>query len=189
MKRPHPRHRHHRRRRVQGLRAVHRRLPAARAGDDRADAERAGLPLPAAAAGLHRVPGVPADLPRLRVRGVPSTTTPHRDRATPGWRVTIMTSPPLMEGSEAIAEAAIAAGCRFFAGYPMTPFTELLEHIAKQLPEVGGVCINAESELEAVGMAGARRRPAPAPPPAPPARASRSCRSRSPRSRSPGCRW
>ena len=57
-----------------------------------------------------------------------------------------------MEGSEAMAEAAIAAGCRFFAGYPMTPFTELLEHFAKRLPEVGGVCVNAESELEAVGM-------------------------------------
>jgi 2-oxoglutarate ferredoxin oxidoreductase subunit alpha len=59
----------------------------------------------------------------------------------------------LMEGSEAIAEAALAAGCRFFAGYPMTPFTELLEHFAKKLPAHGGVCINAESELEAVGMA------------------------------------
>ena len=58
----------------------------------------------------------------------------------------------LMEGSEAMAEAAIAAGCRFFAGYPMTPFTELLEHFAKKLPEAGGVCVNAESELEAVGM-------------------------------------
>ncbi|NRA00176.1 MAG: hypothetical protein HRU01_27120 [Myxococcales bacterium] len=59
----------------------------------------------------------------------------------------------LMEGSEAMAEAAIAAGCRFFAGYPMTPFTELLEGFAKRLPESGGACINAESELEAVGMA------------------------------------
>ncbi len=59
----------------------------------------------------------------------------------------------LMEGSEAIAEASIAAGCTFFAGYPMTPFTELLEHFARRLPEGGGVCINAESELEAVGMA------------------------------------
>jgi 2-oxoglutarate ferredoxin oxidoreductase subunit alpha len=58
-----------------------------------------------------------------------------------------------MEGSEAIALAAIAAGCRFFAGYPMTPFTEVLEHFAKHLPDVGGTCINAESELEAVGMA------------------------------------
>ena len=59
----------------------------------------------------------------------------------------------LMEGSEAMAEAAIAAGCRFFAGYPMTPFTELLENFAKKLPGVGGVCINAESELESVNMA------------------------------------
>jgi 2-oxoglutarate/2-oxoacid ferredoxin oxidoreductase subunit alpha len=59
----------------------------------------------------------------------------------------------LLEGSEAIAEAMIAAGCRFFAGYPMTPFTEVLEHMARRLPEVGGVCMNAESELEAVGMA------------------------------------
>ncbi len=59
----------------------------------------------------------------------------------------------LMEGSEAIARAAVAAGCRFFAGYPMTPFTELLEHMAGLLPEVSGVCMNAESELEAVGMA------------------------------------
>jgi 2-oxoglutarate ferredoxin oxidoreductase subunit alpha len=58
-----------------------------------------------------------------------------------------------MEGSEALARAAIASGCRFFAGYPMTPFTELLEHFARLLPEAGGVCINAESELEAVGMA------------------------------------
>jgi 2-oxoglutarate ferredoxin oxidoreductase subunit alpha len=58
----------------------------------------------------------------------------------------------LMEGSEALVQAAIAAGCRFFAGYPMTPFTELLEHFARYLPDVGGTCINAESELEAVGM-------------------------------------
>jgi len=59
----------------------------------------------------------------------------------------------LLEGSAAVAEACVAAGCRFFAGYPMTPFTELLEHLAVLLPEVGGVCVNAESELEAIGMA------------------------------------
>ncbi len=59
----------------------------------------------------------------------------------------------LMEGSEAISRAALAAGCRFFAGYPMTPFTELLEGFARHLPEVGGTCINAESEIEAIGMA------------------------------------
>lgn len=59
----------------------------------------------------------------------------------------------LLEGSAAIAEACIASGCRFFAGYPMTPFTELLEHLARRLPEEGGVCVNAESEIEAIGMA------------------------------------
>ena len=79
----------------------------------------------------------------------------------------------LMEGSEAIAEAAIAAGCRFFAGYPMTPFTELLESFAAKLPAAGGVCINAESELEAIGMAWGAARPARARRRAPPGRASR----------------
>ena len=59
----------------------------------------------------------------------------------------------LIEGSEAIAAGMVAAGCRFFAGYPMTPFTEVLEGMARLLPEVGGTCMNAESEIEAVGMA------------------------------------
>ena len=62
-------------------------------------------------------------------------------------------SAELLEGSEALAKAMISAGCRFFAGYPMTPFTEVLEGMAEHLPEVGGTCINAESELEAIGMA------------------------------------
>jgi 2-oxoglutarate ferredoxin oxidoreductase subunit alpha len=59
----------------------------------------------------------------------------------------------LLEGSDAIARAMVAAGCRFFAGYPMTPFTELLEGMGRLLPQVGGTCINAESEIEAIGMA------------------------------------
>lgn len=59
----------------------------------------------------------------------------------------------LLEGNHAIAEAAVAAGCRFFAGYPMSPFTSLLEHMSRLLPEVGGTCINAESEIEGVNMA------------------------------------
>jgi 2-oxoglutarate ferredoxin oxidoreductase subunit alpha len=63
------------------------------------------------------------------------------------------TTTRLVEGSEAIAEAMVAAGCRFFAGYPMTPFTEVLEHMARLLPKVNGTCINAESEIEAIGMA------------------------------------
>ncbi|MEV6930632.1 hypothetical protein AB0M46_39945 [Dactylosporangium sp. NPDC051485] len=59
----------------------------------------------------------------------------------------------LLEGTSAMAEAAIAAGCRFFAGYPMSPFTGLLEQMSRRLPEAGGVCINAESEIEGVNMA------------------------------------
>jgi 2-oxoglutarate ferredoxin oxidoreductase subunit alpha len=67
--------------------------------------------------------------------------------------VTAVAPAVLREGSEAIADAMVAAGCRFFSGYPMTPFTEVLEHMAAKLPGVGGTCMNAESELEAVGMA------------------------------------
>src|SRR5262244_3534425 len=58
----------------------------------------------------------------------------------------------LLEGSHAIAEAAIQAGCRFYAGYPITPSTEILEYMSHRMPQVGGVCMNAESELEAIGM-------------------------------------
>jgi 2-oxoglutarate ferredoxin oxidoreductase subunit alpha len=59
----------------------------------------------------------------------------------------------LLEGCAAITEAALAAGCRFFAGYPMSPFTGLLESMSRRMPEVGGVCVNAESEIEGVNMA------------------------------------
>jgi 2-oxoglutarate/2-oxoacid ferredoxin oxidoreductase subunit alpha len=62
-------------------------------------------------------------------------------------------APRLMQGSDAVADAAILAGCKFFTGYPMLPFTELLENMAKKLPEAGGVCINAESEIEGINMA------------------------------------
>ena len=70
-----PGHRGHRRRGVQGLRPVHRRLPAAGAGDDRARASTRGLPLPAAARRLHRLQGVLADLPRLRASRSTGTTS------------------------------------------------------------------------------------------------------------------
>jgi 2-oxoglutarate ferredoxin oxidoreductase subunit alpha len=58
----------------------------------------------------------------------------------------------LLEGSHAIAEAAIQAGCRFYAGYPITPSTEILEYMSHRMPQVGGVCMNAESEIEAINM-------------------------------------
>jgi hypothetical protein len=63
-----------------------------------------------------------------------------------------MTQRVLMEGSCALAEAAIQVGCRFYAGYPITPSTEILEYMSVRLPQVGGVCMNAESEIEAIGM-------------------------------------
>lgn len=58
----------------------------------------------------------------------------------------------LMKGNEAIGEAAIAAGCRFFFGYPITPQTELPEYMAKRLPAVDGVYLQAESEISAINM-------------------------------------
>ncbi|MBI3744645.1 MAG: 3-methyl-2-oxobutanoate dehydrogenase subunit beta, partial [Chloroflexi bacterium] len=58
----------------------------------------------------------------------------------------------LMEGSKAIAKSAIAAGCRFYASYPIQPNSHLIEAMAKELAKVGGVHINAESEGEAISM-------------------------------------
>ena len=57
----------------------------------------------------------------------------------------------LMEGNEAIARAALAAGCRFFAGYPITPATTVLNHMLNLLPSVGGVCLQAEDEIASIG--------------------------------------
>jgi len=55
------------------------------------------------------------------------------------------------QGNEACAEAAIVAGCRFFAGYPITPASEIAEHLAKKLPKVGGIAIQMEDELASIG--------------------------------------
>ena len=52
-----------------------------------------------------------------------------------------------LSGNEACAEGAIAAGCRFFAGYPITPSTEVAEHLAERLPEVGGIFVQMEDEI------------------------------------------
>jgi len=58
----------------------------------------------------------------------------------------------LMKGNEAIADAAIKAGCRHFYGYPITPQTELLEYMSVHLPKVGGTFIQSESEVAAINM-------------------------------------
>ncbi len=61
-------------------------------------------------------------------------------------------SPLLLKGNEALAEAAIRAGCRFYAGYPITPQNEIPEYMSVRMPEVGGIFIQAESEIAAVNM-------------------------------------
>ena len=58
----------------------------------------------------------------------------------------------MMKGCEAIAEAAVRSGCRFFAGYPITPQNEIPEYFARRLPEVGGVFVQGESEIASVNM-------------------------------------
>ncbi|HOH81864.1 MAG: 3-methyl-2-oxobutanoate dehydrogenase subunit VorB [Candidatus Cloacimonetes bacterium] len=58
----------------------------------------------------------------------------------------------LMKGNEAVAEAAIRAGCRLYFAYPITPQSELIEYMAKMMPKVGGTFIQAESEIAAINM-------------------------------------
>ncbi len=58
-----------------------------------------------------------------------------------------------LEGNIACAEAALLAGCRFYAGYPITPSSELMHHMARRMPEVGGVFIQGEDEIASIMMA------------------------------------
>ncbi|MBS3735555.1 MAG: 2-oxoacid:acceptor oxidoreductase subunit alpha [Candidatus Bipolaricaulota bacterium] len=62
----------------------------------------------------------------------------------------IMTGKHFMNGDEACAEGALAAGCRFFAGYPITPQSEIAERMSKRMPEVGGRFIQMEDELSSI---------------------------------------
>jgi len=56
-----------------------------------------------------------------------------------------------LQGSEACVEAALIAGCRFFAGYPISPANEISEHMAARLPRVGGIFLQMEDELASIG--------------------------------------
>ena len=58
----------------------------------------------------------------------------------------------LMKGNEAIAEAAIRAGCMHYFGYPITPQTEIAAYMARKMPKIGGVFLQAESELASINM-------------------------------------
>ena len=62
----------------------------------------------------------------------------------------VLTGNHFITGDVACAEGALAAGCRFFAGYPITPATEIAEHLAARLPEVGGTFIQMEDEIAAM---------------------------------------
>lgn len=57
-----------------------------------------------------------------------------------------------MKGNEAIAEAAVAAGCKLFFGYPITPQTEVAAYMSKRLPKIGGTYLQAESEIASINM-------------------------------------
>ena len=57
----------------------------------------------------------------------------------------------MMQGNIAVAEGAIDAGCRFYAGYPITPSSEVAEHLSRKLPEIGGRFIQMEDEIAAMG--------------------------------------
>ena len=80
---------------------------------------------------------------------------PHPIASPPGTggEATLPLDRVLMKGNEAIAEAAIAAGCDAYFGYPITPQAELLEWMARRMPEEGRAFVQAESELAAINMA------------------------------------
>jgi 2-oxoglutarate ferredoxin oxidoreductase subunit alpha len=64
---------------------------------------------------------------------------------------TVKQKPRLLQGNEAVVEGALTAGCRFFAGYPITPATEISEICAYRLPQVGGTFIQMEDEIASLG--------------------------------------
>src|SRR5690606_38589561 len=68
---------------------------------------------------------------------------PGLPEAQPGRRLS------LLSGNELLSRAAVASGCRFMAGYPITPASEILEYMNRRLPQLGGHCIQAEDEIAA----------------------------------------
>src|SRR5664279_273327 len=149
----------HRNRPLQGLCPLHRCLHSGSARPRRVARERPRLPPhPARGRGsVHQLCAMRARLPGLRLHGLRGA------QGAPGdGPMTIATIPPhelhhghrvLMKGNEAMAEAAIRAGCDAYFGYPITPQAELLEWMARRMPEEGRPFVQAESELGAINMA------------------------------------
>jgi 2-oxoglutarate ferredoxin oxidoreductase subunit alpha len=68
-----------------------------------------------------------------------------------------------LSGNEAIVEGAIRAGCRYYAGYPITPSTEIMERVSIRFGEIGGVFMQMEDEIAAICSAIGRHGPGPKP--------------------------
>ncbi len=97
----------------------------------------------------------------------PALVTVNREALIQGWEAVEQQEPlpapePVLghdsgrlfvSGNEAFAFGALVAGCRFYAGYPITPATTIMEYLAERLPSFGGVCLQVEDELAAVSMA------------------------------------
>jgi 2-oxoglutarate/2-oxoacid ferredoxin oxidoreductase subunit alpha len=90
--------------------------------------------------------------------GTPASSPPfmnergRRDGARPAGETPALPQPRLlMSGNEATAFAALHAGCSFFAGYPITPSSEVLHLLSEWLPRIGGTCLQTEDELAAIG--------------------------------------
>jgi 2-oxoglutarate ferredoxin oxidoreductase subunit alpha len=69
-----------------------------------------------------------------------------------GGAIATKSTKEFIDGNEAIARAALHAGCTFFAGYPITPATSILLHMTRELPKIGGIAIQAEDEIASIGM-------------------------------------
>src|SRR5450756_1118126 len=87
---------------------------------------------------VHRLWPVRNDVPGLRHRGDQEPMIDDRPK------------PILLQGNEAIAEGALAAGMRFFGGYPISPSSEIAETLARRLPQLGGTFIQMEDEIASI---------------------------------------
>ncbi|HYU21463.1 MAG TPA: 2-oxoacid:acceptor oxidoreductase subunit alpha [Chloroflexota bacterium] len=81
-------------------------------------------------------------------RNIPERGTLQLESSPPSDQKRIVVS-----GNQAVALGALAAGCRVYAGYPITPATDIMEFLASELPKVGGAVVQAEDEMAAIGMA------------------------------------
>lgn len=94
---------------------------------------------------------VQKNLLALRVGADYATQQPKRDDIRLG-RGSRKTKELVLSGNESLALGAIAAGCRIYAGYPITPATDIMEFLAKELPKIGGYVVQTEDEISAVGV-------------------------------------